>query len=390
MTDRSPSPCPSCGAVLAADQRYCLHCGARAAEPRVDPLRDMGVHAPRRAAAPGGGRRRRWPLATGEGGRRPIGLAAGALAVAAGVVLGWLSGPAPGVASLAAAPNRVVLLDQPVAAPTAVVATPTAAPTPEPVDTPAPTPAQTATAAPTAATAAATAAPTEAAPVAAVTATATPTPAPPPAIQHVWVADVPDVNSGYPAELKASGTLLSGFAPVDPDPLAEDVALLSGQAPPAQASYPADVLTLPGQLATAGLTWQAYVADPAQGCPPVFAAFQSLGATCAPHALTALATDPPTALDWLAVPDDATLRAVVAPVLASPAYTAGGLVVLSAPDGALLLSPLVAAGVTVAATTGPYALLRTLEDAFGLLHLGHAADADVAALGSDVFPTPTP
>jgi phosphatidylinositol-3-phosphatase len=64
--------------------------------------------------------------------------------------------------------------------------------------------------------------------------------------------------------------------------------------------------------------------------------------------------------------------------------------VLAAPDGALLLSPLVAPGATVAAATGPYALLRTLEDAFGLLHLGHAGDADVAALGSDVFPTPTP
>ena len=45
----------------------------------------------------------------------------------------------------------------------------------------------------------------------------------------------------------------------------------------------------------------------------------------------------------------------------------------------------------MAAATGPYALLRTLEDAFGLLHLGHAGDADVAALGPEVFhPTPTP
>ncbi len=251
--------------------------------------------------------------------------------------------------------------------------------------------------------------------MAAVTATATPTPSPAPAIRHVWLVDVLDVNAGYPAELKASGTLLSGFAPADANPLAEDVALLSGQAPTPQTSagcpqpseittvdpatglaqgdgcrYPAQVLTLPGQLAQGGLTWQAYVADPTAGCPPAFAAFHSLDGACTPHALAALASDPATALDWLEVPDDATLRAVLPGVLASPAFAAGGLVVLSAPDGALLLSPLVATGATAATATGPYALLRTLEDAFGLLHLGHAADADVAALGSDVFPTPTP
>src|SRR5690349_7959775 len=28
-------PCASCGAPLAADQRYCLNCGARRAEPRL-------------------------------------------------------------------------------------------------------------------------------------------------------------------------------------------------------------------------------------------------------------------------------------------------------------------------------------------------------------------
>jgi hypothetical protein len=30
-------PCPSCGAPLAADQRYCLSCGTRRGEPRVSP-----------------------------------------------------------------------------------------------------------------------------------------------------------------------------------------------------------------------------------------------------------------------------------------------------------------------------------------------------------------
>jgi hypothetical protein len=28
--------CPSCGAALADDQRYCLNCGQRQGEPRVD------------------------------------------------------------------------------------------------------------------------------------------------------------------------------------------------------------------------------------------------------------------------------------------------------------------------------------------------------------------
>ena len=28
--------CPSCGAALADDQRYCLNCGQRQGEPRLD------------------------------------------------------------------------------------------------------------------------------------------------------------------------------------------------------------------------------------------------------------------------------------------------------------------------------------------------------------------
>lgn len=36
-------PCQECGAPLAADQRYCLNCGRRRAEPRVDYRRLMGA-----------------------------------------------------------------------------------------------------------------------------------------------------------------------------------------------------------------------------------------------------------------------------------------------------------------------------------------------------------
>ena len=55
-------PCASCGAPLAADQRYCLNCGARRAEPRVSSYEELlddgtGDGAPPRdtpAAVPGG------------------------------------------------------------------------------------------------------------------------------------------------------------------------------------------------------------------------------------------------------------------------------------------------------------------------------------------------
>lgn len=34
--ERTPEPCAECGYPLAADQRYCLNCGRRRGEPRVD------------------------------------------------------------------------------------------------------------------------------------------------------------------------------------------------------------------------------------------------------------------------------------------------------------------------------------------------------------------
>lgn len=52
-------PCQECGAPLAADQRYCLNCGRRRAEPRVDFQRVLGAskdgdaaEAPRSAPPP--------------------------------------------------------------------------------------------------------------------------------------------------------------------------------------------------------------------------------------------------------------------------------------------------------------------------------------------------
>jgi hypothetical protein len=52
---RDGEPCPACGAPLAGDQRYCLHCGARRPEARLEFLDvlDEDVRARRAAAAPG-------------------------------------------------------------------------------------------------------------------------------------------------------------------------------------------------------------------------------------------------------------------------------------------------------------------------------------------------
>jgi hypothetical protein len=53
---RDGEPCPACGAPLAGDQRYCLHCGARRPEARLEFLDvlDADVRA-RQAVLPAGG-----------------------------------------------------------------------------------------------------------------------------------------------------------------------------------------------------------------------------------------------------------------------------------------------------------------------------------------------
>jgi hypothetical protein len=48
-----PTPCRSCGAPLAPDQRYCLACGTRVAAPRLDFLAEM-ERAPAQAAGDAG------------------------------------------------------------------------------------------------------------------------------------------------------------------------------------------------------------------------------------------------------------------------------------------------------------------------------------------------
>jgi hypothetical protein len=84
-------PCPSCGAPLASDQRYCLHCGARRPEARLEFLDvlDEDVRA-RRAAPPVTPSAAAPPPPAGIGGR--LNANAGLLAVGALLVLMLLVG----------------------------------------------------------------------------------------------------------------------------------------------------------------------------------------------------------------------------------------------------------------------------------------------------------
>ena len=81
---------------------------------------------------------------------------------------------------------------------------------------------------------------------------------------------------------------------------------------------------------------------------------------------------------------DAFLSEWVPKILASAAYKKDGLLIVSfgetaapGPVGALLLSPFVSPGSSDAAPYGPYSLLRSVEDLFGLPHLGAAGAAKV-------------
>jgi hypothetical protein len=59
--NKQESKCPSCGKPMAADQRYCMECGNRRADPRVDFRRQLFADGDEGARATGG---RGWnPLA---------------------------------------------------------------------------------------------------------------------------------------------------------------------------------------------------------------------------------------------------------------------------------------------------------------------------------------
>lgn len=114
---------------------------------------------------------------------------------------------------------------------------------------------------------------------------------------------------------------------------------------------------------------------------------------------------------------DAFLRTWVPRILASAAFRRDGLLVITFDEGtdaavccgeqglpggppagmfgpgggrtgAVLLSPFIAAGTVSTHPYNHYSLLRTVEDFFGLAHLGYAAAPQLQTLGTDVFNAP--
>lgn len=113
---------------------------------------------------------------------------------------------------------------------------------------------------------------------------------------------------------------------------------------------------------------------------------------------------------------DSFLRTWVPQILASPAYQQDGLLLITTDEaasdssaccgeqagpnasqpgitgpgggrvGAVVLSKYVLAGNIVSTPYNHYSVLRTVEDIFGLPHLGFAGQSGLASFGSDVFP----
>jgi hypothetical protein len=123
---RDGEPCPACGAPLAGDQRYCLHCGARRPEARLEFLDVLDADVRARTAAPLA------PAAAAatapqRGLNARLQANAGLLALAAllllalliGLLLGhWATGDRQAPAAAAPAP-QVIKLEGTAAAPTA-------------------------------------------------------------------------------------------------------------------------------------------------------------------------------------------------------------------------------------------------------------------------------
>jgi phosphatidylinositol-3-phosphatase len=270
----------------------------------------------------------------------------------------------------------------------------------------------------------------------------TTTPAPKlPAVKHVWVVALTGhsydesfgaAGSYLSTELRAKGTLLPWYHAAGHDPSAGGVALLGGQKD-ALGPFDDKTATLPDQLTGAGRTWKAYVEGATAGLnagdnpclrPPEqqprnpFLRFASItGAAECGSAIAELDRIAPDAADTDSAPAfsyilpgpahdgstsladaDTWLRATLPTILDSKAYNDGGLVIVTfdagAPTdveagggrvGALLLSPFVTAGGTVNAPYDPFSLLVSIEELFGLEHIGYAKDTTLKPFGPKVY-----
>jgi phospholipase C len=251
----------------------------------------------------------------------------------------------------------------------------------------------------------------------------------------------------------------------------------NGQAVGLGCVYPAGVQTLPDQLEAAGRSWRGYLQDMGTPCrhPAIgavddtqsaevgdqyatrhnpFVYFHSIiddDASCRQHVvdldeltddLASAATTP--ALSFISpdlchdahdepcvdgkpgglVTANAFLEEWVPRILASPAYQADGLLVVTFDEaevgdpssaaaccgevpgpnsplpgivgpgggrvGGVVLSPFVTPGTVNDTPYNHYSLLRSIENIFGLPHLGFAAAPGVQAFGDDVFAAPPP
>jgi hypothetical protein len=126
------APCRSCGSPLAADQRYCLQCGARRAEARLPFLDILAQQAPRgatqaAASAPSSMPPGSWLTRMSTNAAAVAGVACLLLALGVGVLIGGLgqddstANASPQVISVGGAPAA--------AAPAAVASTAAPAPT---------------------------------------------------------------------------------------------------------------------------------------------------------------------------------------------------------------------------------------------------------------------
>jgi hypothetical protein len=470
--DGSTATCGECGSLLRADQRYCLQCGARHGVPRVDPLEALGFVA---IAPPVGEQPEPSPVRSRRAPSRRLSAALAAVTLALGAALGAALGPGP-APSVAAAPQRLVALVVPSAAPAPATTTTGDEPAPPEdegsSDTPSAHDDTTADAAAsddnngaksddsssddtsagetgsddTSTDTKTTGANEKSTTTKTTAATAS---------AHVFVISLTqlDATAFGPAsplaDLVAQGTLLADYTAAGPSAAANELALLGGQVPTADCAadlaacvLPAGETSLPDQLRTANLTWRAYVEDPALRCAAAPSArvgvslFTTLTTredcatnvvdpatldadlaktaktpalslfvpnACHDGSATPCADGAPAGLDGAAAP----LHALVAKITASAAYKADGvlLIVSDAPPppstdpatatatatppgplGALVLSPRATAARTVDASTGPVALLASIDALLALDPLGAAAQAATPALDGVLAP----
>jgi phosphatidylinositol-3-phosphatase len=414
--------CTRCEVPVAPDQRYCLNCGERVGERRLDPLamlravrsRPEAASAPLPAAPELPGAAGSPPPPASSVGLGPLGawspraLAGSALGLlVGGALIGAAFAPGP-ARSLAASAGQVIVVSAPTA-PAGIGSSarggggasfapsePPVAPPPPPR---APAPAQPAAPAP---------APPPEPPAPAMPAPE-PKPAPPapdkPSIGHVYLVMVPGEPGAEAAyaedappsylrdELRPKGRLLTGFTQVSDDPAANRIAVVSGQE--AAQEYPPETTTVAEQLSTFGFEWRSYVEGMEAPCrhpDPLdpFASFHSIvdRGDCPQYLLPLDQFDPKPMFSFVAPLNGDQLKTWIDPILKSKPYEKDGLVVLmfdNAPQ-ALVLSPFVEAGGTSDKPYDSYSLLKTIEDRIGLSeHLGHAADKTVHAFGKDVF-----